>query len=86
MIVWCTAAVLGSMLVSYTRARGEAAGYVVRSGIFTRLERTIVFIVSLAVSLPVVGIIAIAVFSNITAIQRIIEVLRQEKDQSPESP
>jgi CDP-diacylglycerol---glycerol-3-phosphate 3-phosphatidyltransferase len=85
MIIWCTAAVLGSILVSYTRARGEAAGYTVRSGLFTRLERTIVFIVSLAAGLPEAGIILIAVFSNITAMQRIIEVFRQDKDQSQES-
>ncbi len=85
MIIWCTAAVLGSMLVSYTRARGEAAGYTVRSGLFTRLERTIVFIISLAAGLPVAGIILVAVFSHVTAIQRIVEVLRQEKGQSGES-
>ena len=81
MILWVAAAILGSMLVSYTRARGEAAGFSVHCGLFTRVERTIVFVLSLISGLVGPGIILIAVLANITALQRIFCVYRQEKNQ-----
>jgi len=82
MILVAGAAILGSMLVSYTRARGEAVGYTVKCGIFTRVERAIVLILSLAAGYPEVGVGLVAVFANLTAIQRILAVVRQEKERS----
>ncbi|MBN1264117.1 MAG: CDP-alcohol phosphatidyltransferase family protein [Anaerolineales bacterium] len=81
MVLWVAAAILGSMLVSYTRARGEAAGYSLHCGLFTRLERTIAFVLSLIFGLVGPGIILIAVLANITALQRIFSVWQQEKKQ-----
>lgn len=84
MILVTGGAILGSMLVSYTRARGEAVGYTVRCGLFTRVERAIVLIFSLAAGYPEVGVVLVAVFANFTAIQRILTVVQQEKDSSGE--
>jgi len=79
LVLWTGAAILGSMLVSYTRARAEAAGYSIHCGLFTRVERTIVLVLSLVTGLVGPGIIILAVFSNLTALQRIHSVWRQEK-------
>jgi CDP-diacylglycerol--glycerol-3-phosphate 3-phosphatidyltransferase len=73
------AAAIGSVMVSYTRARAEALGFQASVGILTRVGRAIVLVIGLlfAQALPSVGIIAI--LANITAIQRIIAVWRQSK-------
>lgn len=71
------AAAIGSVMVSYTRARAEALGFQASVGILTRVGRAIVLVIGLifAQALPSVGIIAI--LANITAIQRIYAVWRQ---------
>lgn len=73
------AAAIGSVMVSYTRARAEALGFQASVGILTRVGRAIVLVIGLlfAQALPSVGIIAI--LANITAIQRIFAVWRQSK-------
>jgi len=73
------AAAIGSVMVSYTRARAEALGFQASVGILTRVGRAIVLVIGLifAQALPSVGIIAI--LANITAIQRIYAVWRQSK-------
>lgn len=75
-------AAAGSVLVSYTRARGEALGYEVRSGILTRLERYAVLVPSLILGFPKIGIGIVALLANVTAIQRYLHVRRQAKSQS----
>jgi CDP-diacylglycerol--glycerol-3-phosphate 3-phosphatidyltransferase len=75
LIVYVAAA--GSVLVSYVRARGQSLGYDTKVGLFSRLERTLVLIPSLILNIPLVGAVLIAVFSNITALQRILDVRRQ---------
>ncbi len=73
------AAAIGSVMVSYTRARAEALGFQASVGILTRVGRAIVLVIGLlfAQALPSVGIIAI--LANVTAIQRIFAVWRQSK-------
>jgi CDP-diacylglycerol--glycerol-3-phosphate 3-phosphatidyltransferase len=70
-------AAAGSVMVSYTRARAEGLGYEAKRGILTRAERFAVFVPSLILSIPVVGLILIALFANITALQRIYIVRKQ---------
>jgi CDP-diacylglycerol--glycerol-3-phosphate 3-phosphatidyltransferase len=70
-------AAIGSVMVSYTRARAEGLGYEAKWGILTRAERFAVFIPSLIFSIPVVGLVLIAVLANITALQRIYVVRKQ---------
>jgi len=70
-------AAAGSLLVSYTRARGEALGYEVRNGMLTRLERYAVLIPTLVFGIPKVGIALVAILANVTALQRFLHVRRQ---------
>jgi CDP-diacylglycerol--glycerol-3-phosphate 3-phosphatidyltransferase len=70
-------AAAGSVLVSYTRARGEALGYEVRSGMLTRFERYAVLIPTLVFGVPRLGVAVVAVLANVTAVQRFLHVRRQ---------
>lgn len=80
MILWVFAAAMGSVLVSYTRARGEALGFTVNRGFLTRVERCIIFIGGLLFGILPYAIIVVAIFANITAFQRILIVYRQAKN------
>lgn len=70
-------AAAGSVLVSYIRARGQALGYDTKVGILTRFERYLVLAPSLVLNIPLVGVAIIAIFANITALQRIYDIRRQ---------
>lgn len=69
-------AAVGSVLVSYIRARAESLGYKPKGGLLTRMERYFVLVPSLIFGHPAIGIAIIAVLANITALQRIIFVRR----------
>ncbi len=70
-------AAAGSVLVSYVKARAESLGYEAKIGILTRVERYLVLAPSLVFNLPIIGLAIIAVFANITAVQRIWHVRAQ---------
>lgn len=74
---------LGSLLVSYVRARAEALGLECQVGIFTRAERVIVLALGLLLSqiayALVIALAIIALFSFITVGQRLLYVWRQTK-------
>ncbi len=72
-------AAAGSILVSYTRARGESAGYPVKGGILTRVERYLILVPCLLLNRPMIALWALAILTNITAIQRIWLVWRKAK-------
>ncbi len=72
----------GSVLVSYVRARADSVGMDTKVGFLTRFERYLVLAPSLIFSIPMVGIWIIAVFANITALQRIADVRRQAHEQN----
>ena len=74
-VVYLAAA--GSVLVSYTRSRGQSLGYDTKVGILTRFERFLVLSPALIFNLPWLGVCIIAIFANVTAIQRILDVRRQ---------
>ena len=79
-IIWaavCIAAMMGSALVPYTRAKGEIYGLDMRLGIMSRLERYIVLVAGLLIGLPLsvnIAMVIIAVFANITAVQRLLHM------------
>lgn len=82
MLIWtavCVAAIMGAFLVPYTRAKGELFGLDMRMGIMTRVERYLTVVISLLVGFPNIGMAIIAVFGNITAIQRILHMRRNLK-------
>jgi len=74
-------ALLGSVLVSYIRARAEAVGLECQVGLFTRPERVIVLALGLLLShitgALVVALTVIAVLSFITVGQRLLCVRQQ---------
>ncbi len=67
----CYLTLIGSFMVSYTRARAEGLGVECREGFFTRFERLAVLILGLLLGKPLWALGILAVFSNFTAIQRI---------------
>jgi len=71
------AAAAGSVLVSYVKARAEGLGYGAKVGILTRVERYLVLAPSLVFNQLYIGLGIIAVFANITALQRIWYVRSQ---------
>jgi archaetidylinositol phosphate synthase len=83
--VWGLAALAGSLLVSYSRARAEAAGIRMESvGIAERAERMLILAIVSIIAffwLPAFGygIALIAVLSNFTVIQRLAHVFRELK-------
>ena len=76
-------ALLGSVLVSYTRARAEAAGLECKVGLFTRAERVVVLALGLLLSgiayALVIALAVIVVFSFFTFIQRLVYVWQQTR-------
>lgn len=71
------AATAGSVLVSYVKARAEGLGFTAKVGTLTRVERYMVLIPSLIFNQPFFAVALIAVFGNITALQRILHVRAQ---------
>jgi CDP-diacylglycerol--glycerol-3-phosphate 3-phosphatidyltransferase len=76
-------ALLGSLLVSYIRARAEAVGLECRLGLFTRPERVVVLALGLLLShlahALVIALAIIVVFSFVTIGQRLVYVWQQRK-------
>lgn len=70
-------AAAGSLLVSYVRARAQSVGFETKIGLFSRVERFLVLIPCLIFNLPLIALGAIALFANVTAIQRIFHVRSQ---------
>jgi len=84
-IVLTYLAAAGSVLVSYTKARGEALGFRVEGGLLTRVERFLVLVPCLILNRPLIALWLIAVLANFTALQRIWIVRRQAlvRDRTP---
>lgn len=90
-VLWGVIALIGSLLVSYSRARAEAANIKMESiGLAERAERMIILAVaSLAAYFwqPQTamngGIILLAILSNLTVLQRSIHVYRKTKNWKP---
>ena len=74
-------AAMGSILVSYIRAKADAMGYDAKVGIMTRVERYIVLIPGLILGKPyiLIALGIIAILGNFTAIQRFLYVRKQAR-------
>jgi CDP-diacylglycerol--glycerol-3-phosphate 3-phosphatidyltransferase len=70
-------AAAGSVLVSYVKARAEGLGYEAKVGLLTRVERYLVLAPALLFNQLIIGLGIIALFANITALQRIWHGRRQ---------
>jgi len=83
-ILLVSVALIGSLLVSYIRARAEALGLECQVGLFTRAERVIVLALGLLLSQVnyalIIALAIIVMFSFFTAGQRLLYVWRQTKN------
>jgi len=74
-------ATIGSIMVSYVRARAEALDFSAKNGLLTRAERYLILIPGIILNCPIVSLWILAVLTNFTAIQRFWHVRRQAKDE-----
>ncbi len=63
--------IVGSLMVSYTRARGEGLGVSIRGGLLSRLERMAILIILLLLNQLTLALWILAPLTNLTALQRI---------------
>jgi CDP-diacylglycerol--glycerol-3-phosphate 3-phosphatidyltransferase len=80
-IVLAYAAIIGSVMVSYVRARAEGIGLELREGLFTRAERVILLGGALIIGFGVVlwALWALAILSHLTAAQRVYAVWQKTR-------
>jgi CDP-diacylglycerol---glycerol-3-phosphate 3-phosphatidyltransferase len=90
----CVIAVLGSLMVSYTRARAEALGVECKVGLATRPVRVVLLSIGLVlakgagvvdVELLAPAIYAIAALTTVTAVQRVWHVRNELRSPSNEA-
>lgn len=79
-------ALVGSMSVSYVRARAQSLGFKCDSGLFARPERIVATIVGLVFGGWVLFVViwTLALLTNFTVLQRVLEVWRQARAQRRE--
>lgn len=73
------ASLIGSLMVSYTRARAEGLGIACEVGLLARPERIIILGIGLMVGQAIIALAILAVFSNVTAVQRVAHVWQSTK-------
>jgi CDP-diacylglycerol---glycerol-3-phosphate 3-phosphatidyltransferase len=69
-------ATTGALLISYTRARAEAAGYHASVGLVARPERVVLLAICLILKEPLWALWALAILTHLTAFTRIAHVWR----------
>jgi CDP-diacylglycerol--glycerol-3-phosphate 3-phosphatidyltransferase len=78
---------LGSIMVSYIRARMEGMGIECKAGVFTRPERVIIMALGLMLNQFTNALIAalgiIAFFSWVTVIERLVYAWRSTREKNP---
>ena len=73
------ATLVGSLMVSYTRARAEGLNIECKEGFFQRTERIVALIIGLVTGWMLPVLLILAVLTNLTAIQRIVSVYQKTK-------
>lgn len=72
-------ATMGSVMVSYTKARAETLGFDCNVGVLTRMERYLVMAPALVLNLPWLALWIVAILANVTALQRVWHVRQQAR-------
>ncbi len=75
-LVLIYATIVGSLMVSYTRARAEGLGLECKTGLLTRFERVALLSIALIVQRVPLALWVMAVLTNVTALQRVYHVWR----------
>jgi CDP-diacylglycerol--glycerol-3-phosphate 3-phosphatidyltransferase len=78
-VVLTFAAAVGSVMVSYVKARAEGLGLECKVGLLTRMERYLVLCPALLLDLPLWGVGLVALLGNFTALQRMWHVRNQTR-------
>ena len=69
----------GALLISYARARAEAANFNASVGLVARTERVVILALALAFGQPIWGLWVLAIATHVTALTRIVHVYRLSK-------
>ncbi|HEX7788821.1 MAG TPA: CDP-alcohol phosphatidyltransferase family protein [Methylomirabilota bacterium] len=67
---------IGTVMVSYTKARAQSVGVSCEIGLMERPERLILLIAGLTFNLLTVALVVLAILTNLTALQRILYTRR----------
>ncbi len=76
MITLIFIAVVGSLMVSYTKARAEGLGLECKTGLLARPERVVILAIGLLSGTTILAVLLLAILSQVTAIERIVYVWR----------
>ena len=76
MIVTIFVAAVGSLMVSYAKARAEGLGLECKTGLLARPERVVILAIGLLTGTTIWALLLLAVLSHVTAIERILHVWR----------
>lgn len=79
MIIFIFIAAVGSIMVSYAKARAEGLGIECKTGLLARPERVIILAFGLLTHPGIWAVALLAVFSHVTAIERIVYVWRKTR-------
>jgi CDP-diacylglycerol--glycerol-3-phosphate 3-phosphatidyltransferase len=84
MITFIFISVVGSLMVSYAKARAEGLGLECKTGLLARPERVIILALGLLTDTGIWALALLAIFSNVTAVERIISVWRMTRQTAGE--
>ncbi|WP_126578738.1 CDP-alcohol phosphatidyltransferase family protein [Tengunoibacter tsumagoiensis] len=84
MVLFIFVAMSGSLMVSYTKARAEGLGIECKTGLLARPERVILLAIGLLLNAGIWVLALLAVFTYVTALERILAVWRSSNRQSAE--
>ncbi len=74
MVIFVFIAAVGSLMVSYTKARAEGLGIECKTGLLARPERVIILAIGLLSNTGIWALALLAVLSHVTAVERMIAV------------
>ena len=77
------AATAGSLLISYARARAEAAGYTASVGLLARPERVLVLAIGLLIGQLIPALWILAIGTHLTVMTRMAHVWRLSRPTAP---
>jgi CDP-diacylglycerol--glycerol-3-phosphate 3-phosphatidyltransferase len=78
-------AAIGTVQVSYVKARAESLGMTANIGLLSRLERFLILLPCLLLNVPMVAVWILAFLTHFTALQRIWSVWKQCQKPAPVS-
>ncbi|MGH2510502.1 MAG: CDP-alcohol phosphatidyltransferase family protein [Ktedonobacteraceae bacterium] len=67
-------AAVGSLLVSYAKARAEGLGLECKTGLLARPERVVILTIGLLTGTTIWALLLLAILSHVTAVERIVHV------------